>query len=442
MKTQKKASHILFLVHYFPPINSAGAKRIEALSKYFVQSGRHVSVLTTVKRGSSASFSEQVPSGVKVYQIDSIGRLCENKVIIGSTATLSTSGAGGSGLFRNFKNLVMRWCGQLPDPRLVFSLTMLSPFLAKEVRSALRSTDIVVGSSPPWPMLLSALIVRFRFGPPVVLDYRDHFSACHEMPGSNFAKFIETKIDRALAQRANSVVTVSAPMTQYYQSWNKSVHTVMNGFDPEIIANVKNKVSWKRRDQGTPLKIKYLGMMSPDRVPRNFLSALLRLHNKGLLSSSVLRMEYYGECSILEIVLKNEFLPLLPIFSFNSSVPYHQALEHMITADYLIFSETSQKHTLSAQGILTTKLFEYLASGRPIIADIDPTTIAGQLIARCGNTHFVAGSDSEFFDLLNAPDFFQPVSQPIDSYVDSLSRKAQATTYLNILDEACNDIEV
>ncbi len=435
-----RAEHIVFLVHYFPPINSSGAKRIESLTKYFVRAGRRVSVITTIKRAPTAAFSEQLPLGVEVLVIDWLGRLGKHKVSAGDDSTINTSGSGGTGLGRKLKDIVMRWFGQLPDPRLPFSLAFASPLLAKEVRQVLRSADIVIGSSPPWPMLLAALFVRERFGPQTVMDYRDQFSQCYSMPGSNLAKVVETLLDGALARRADIVVTVSDPMATYYRPWNPSVHTVMNGFDPEVLDRIRGEFCWQPREVGTPLKIRYLGMMSKHSVPKNLLTALMLLQKQGSLRESDVQFEFFGECSVLRSTLENEFSTLSPFFCFKPTVPHIKALEHMVTSDFLLFAETSQKSMLSAQGVLTTKLFEYLGSGRPIIADIDPATLAGQLIRQCGPSHFVTGSADDFFTYLSSPAFFEPTAIADHPHVKSLSRKTQAEQYLYLLDNTCASV--
>lgn len=437
MNQAGRAGSIVFLVHYFPPLNSAGGKRIEALSKYFVRAGRRVTVLTTAKRAPESAFSERLPEGVEVHALDWLGRSSLHATVDGDETTLSTSGSGGNGLMRRIKNWVMRWFGQLPDPRLPFGLAFATPALAPVARRALEDADVVIGSSPPWPMLLAATLVRLRFGKLVVLDYRDHFSECHEMPGSRLAKWVEILIDSALARGASRVVTVSEPMARYYARWSPSASVIMNGFDPEIVDQVRHRVSWQPAAPGVALSIRYLGVITPDRVPRNLLGALMVLHGRGDLDPTSMRFEFYGECSILQAALREEFSPLLPLFDFQPPVPYQRALELMVTSDYLLFSETSYKKTLSAQGILTTKLFEYLATGRPIVADIDPSMIAGQLIQRCGAHHFVANSVDAFVDQLGSPSFRRPTQTIDHPHVKTLSRASQAEQYLELLDNLC-----
>ncbi|UUZ52982.1 hypothetical protein LP419_28515 [Massilia sp. H-1] len=51
---------IVFVVHYYPPVNSAGAKRVEALSKYFAAAGHEVTVVTTCKSDRDGLLTEPV----------------------------------------------------------------------------------------------------------------------------------------------------------------------------------------------------------------------------------------------------------------------------------------------------------------------------------------------------------------------------------------------
>lgn len=428
-----RAGRIVFLVHYFPPINNVGSKRVEAMSKYFARSGRSVTVITTRKSARDGEFTERLPEGVEVYEIDRLGRRADSQPPAKKSGTQSAA----VNTRRTLKSLVMRCGGQLPDPRLPFAVSIVSPFLAPEVRRALKSADVVIGSCPPWPTLLAALLAGWRFKKPVVLDYRDHFSECHEMPGGRLAKFVERQIDRALAKRADGIVAISEPMARYYARFNPRVGVVRNGYDPELIQQARKRVCWEPRPESEPLTVRYLGLITPDRVPENLLKALAASLSNGRIRESSIRFEFYGECSVLEDALRRRYPLLLKIFVFRPPVSYQQALDLMVTSDHLLFSETSYKDSLSAQGILTTKLFEYLAAGRPVIADIDPEMLAGQVIRNAGSPHFVSDRAEAFEGRLTAPEFWQPAEstpQPTDT---TLSRVSQAQQYLSELDDVC-----
>jgi len=429
------ASRIVFISHYFPPINGVGAKRVEAMAKYMARAGRSVTVVTTRKTAADGDFTEGFPDGIIVHQINWLGRVCDSFRLLDKRGYGTTVRARA---MRGVKKLVMRMFGQLPDPRLPFALGFLSPFLSRDVRRTFESADIVVGSCPPWPALLAAVFVRWRFGKRVVLDYRDHFSECHEMPGTPLAKAIERWVDRALAGSVDGLITVSEPMALYYGKFNPRVAVVLNGYDPEVVDNVRKDVRWQPRGVGSPLTIRYLGLITPGRIPRNLLAALLRIQGRKHVSESSVRLEFYGDCAILEDTLRKEYPSLLGMFTFHPAVPYREALGLMVTSDYLLFSETSFRGSLSAQGILTTKLFEYLACGRPLIADIDPETLAGRLIRKAGQQHVSTRVES-FEEHLLHPDFWNPIDTVDHPFVKTLSRPLQAEQYLRELDGVCRE---
>jgi glycosyltransferase involved in cell wall biosynthesis len=435
MINSELANRIVFLVHYFPPINSSGAKRIEAMAKYFARAGRSVTVVTTRKSAADGDFTESFPPGVKVLQLDWLGRSGDS--IVGTNAH-EPMYIGKPSAKRKIKEFVMQWFGQLPDPRLPFAFSLLSPFLDLAVQRTLQSASIVVGSCPPWPTLLAALFVRWRFNKPIVLDYRDHFSECHEMPGGKLAKAMERYVDRALANRAIALVAISEPMAKYYSKYNSCVSVITNGYDSEAIEIARGKADWEACDTDRSVTIRYLGVISPGRVPRNFLSALLKAQESGELGGSKIRFEFYGNYAVLEAVLNEDYQALRPMFILCPAVPYEKALQLMVSSDYLLFSETSDKESLSKQGILTTKLFEYIGSGRPIIADISPDTLAGEMILMAGQHHFVSNRAEDFEKLLSDIQFWKPIKSIVTPFGKTLSRAAQAEQYLALLDSCCS----
>jgi glycosyltransferase involved in cell wall biosynthesis len=432
--TSSKAMNIVFIVHYFPPINSTGGKRVEALSKYFARMGRHITVLTTCKSTSDGAFTEQPPTGVTVLELDALGRRVATGLGMAPQESAAAAAFLPRKLLRRVKDAVMAAFGQLPDPRLPFAFGLLSPWLAPEATLALRQADVVISSMPPWPTHLAALFVRWRFKCRIVLDYRDQFSANHIMPGSPLAKWAECKVDRFLCRHASALVVVSNPMATYYSEFNQNVYVVLNGYDPEIIDAVSSTVTKPPRRAGDPVVVRYMGRMSRDRIPRALVRGVSAALAAGSLDRSTLRFECYGDCRQLLNYLTTDHPALVDMFHFNEPVPYRRAIELMLTADYLLFAETSVRSSLSAQGVLTTKLFEYLACKRPVLAEISADTEAGRLIRHAGPTHFVSADVTEFEVFLGSPAFHNPVAVEDNGWVRTLSRSSQAEQYLALLD--------
>lgn len=421
------------MAHYFPPVSSSGAKRMEALAKYFALAGRRVTVLTTVKTPASGPLTEAIPAGVEVIEIDWLGRA--HAAMPPQPATAQVALSRGTG---RIKALVMNMFGQALDPRLTFAFALLNPFLARRIRDALRAADVIVATCPPYPPMLGAIFAKWRFGVPVVLDYRDQLSFCHEMPGGRFAKWLELRIDRFLTRHANAVVTISAPMRDYYAGLHPDVGVILNGYDPEKLEAARAAHVWQPRAPGSPLVIRYLGLVTPGRIPVRFLAGLAQLHAAGGLAAGALRLEFYGDCALVGDYVQSRYPELVPFLHFSGAVPYAQALALMVTADHVLFCENvvapKDGEEKSAAGILPTKLYEYLASGRPVLADLDPTTLAGSFIARAEAGHFVADTEAAFAEHVVSAAFWSPPVCETNDFVRSLSRAAQADQYLAELD--------
>lgn len=418
---------IVIIAHYFPPINSSGAKRAESLSKYFTAAGHQVTVITTKKTGADGDFTEAIPSGVTLVELNSFGM--DSPSVLGS-GKFEPMYTGKPSLFRRLKDVVMAMFGQIPDPRLPFSIFFLSPWFSKKAQQAISDCDVVIGTTPPWPMVLAALLCKFRFGKPCILDYRDHFSECHEMPGGFFAKWFEKKIDKCLVNAADHVVCISDPMTNYYRSLTDSVETVLNGYDHEII---ERAAAERVVVNDGKVRIRYMGIVSPGRIPFNILKALSILKKNRPSDFSRLRFEFYGNASLIQDLLDGQFSDIAEVFYFFPSVPYFESLKKISEADYLLFSETSSVKTLSAQGILTTKLFEYIGSNRPVLGDISPETLAGALLKGSGQQHIVSQDYNSFLGAMSSPDFYSRIPDIVSPVAHSLSRKTQALRYLEII---------
>jgi glycosyltransferase involved in cell wall biosynthesis len=427
------ARRIVFIVHYFPPINSTGGKRVEALSKYFARRGRRVTVITTVKAPGDGLFSERAPPGVDVIELNWLGRPGASPDAASPVSAVAV-GSDSRGALRRVKTAVQQWFGQLPDPRLPFAVAFGSPWLAARAVAALESADVVVSSMPPWPTHLAAAIVRWRFGRRIVMDYRDNFSGNHIMAGSAAAKRVEVRVDRWLARRADGVVVISEPMAEYYRQFSDRVKVVLNGYDAEVFDEVRRGLERLSGRAAGPVTIRYLGRISRDRVPYQLIAALSEAVGSGAMAHADLRFEFYGEAAPLRRFLEESHPHLLASFAFLAPVPYREAVRLMLTADYLLFAETSDQSSLSAKGVLTTKLFEYLACGRPIIAEIHDDTEAGRLIKRAGSTHVVAHTAAAFAEFLSNPARRSADAAVDTSFVRSLSRESQADEYLAFLD--------
>lgn len=424
-----KKNKIVFIVHYFPPINSSGAKRVEALSKIFSQQGRQVTVITTQKKsGIHGDFTEPMPSGVEVIHLNNLGKKTEPVITIGTQEPMYLSKPS---IKRKIKDWTMNAMGQIPDPRLFFAISFITPFLNKDAKRSLQEADIIIGSSPPWTMILAAYLASKRFKKKLIFDVRDQFSNCHEMPGSKVAKKIEYIIDKFLCRNNDALVAISSPMKEYYSRFSKNTHVIMNGYDEEKIQQANKKTFDENKNE---IIIRYMGIVSPGRVPVELTEALSKYLEKNKFFPKKLKIEFYGHADIMKEYIEENFRELNDYFFFFPPVPYEESMRLIRTSNYTLFSETSKINSLSAQGILTTKLFEYIGSGSTILANIAKTTLAGETIIKAGSHHIIENTADDFTHQLNKHSFWNPEKKPVNDFGKSLSRQEQAKQYLKLID--------
>jgi glycosyltransferase involved in cell wall biosynthesis len=319
---------------------------------------------------------------------------------------------------------------------LPFALRFRGGGLSTEAAEVLASADVVVSSHPPWPVHVAGWLAARRFAKPWVADYRDQWSDNHMFPGTALSAALERRLERKLLSRAAAVTVVSSPMEAHYRGYHPRVVTIENGYDAEAFDRIRSTVVPAAPEPGASRTLRYMGTITRDRIPRNLFAAMRALP---AATRDRLRVEFYGDCRLLAVEVAASFGDLAPQHDFRGEVPHAEALRLMLTADALLFVENSSFDSLSAQGVLTTKIFEYLASGRPIVADIDPATLAGGVIARSGLGLAVSRDPAELGRALAAVAAGGVELRPDVEYVGSFSREAQTRRLETLLGEVVRE---
>ena len=421
--------NIVFITHYFPPLNSSGAKRVEALSGLLADLGHNVSVITPRKHAGEGDFTEQFPSGVNVVEVDHFGKIASTKV---ETRTSNANQEHKKpSLVQRYKRQVRQVFGQIPDHRLPFAVSIASLWASTKIKNTLSEADVVIGSTPPWPSILATIIIKRRYKTLAILDYRDNFGDCYGQPGSRAAHWFEKVIDNWIARRADHLVTISQPMKEYYSQANENCSVILNGYDARQIEKASKSANIIADGK---IRIRHMGHVSKGRIPTNFLDALRKFNSQFPEKAARLRFEYFGTAELLREKLQSDYSELQHLFFFNAPVRYLDSLKLMVEADYLIFSETSSTETLSAQSILTTKLFEYIGAERPIIADISPNTLAGSMLQKNSPRNVVGLDEQQFLTTLENDTFWtRPNNVPPNEDL-KVTRQVQAKQYSDLIE--------
>ncbi len=413
-----------FITHYFPPLNSAGARRVDAFAKYLAARGHEITVITTRKTERDGLLSEAVPPYVHLIEIDNFGRFkptVATATDVGKFGVKTRSLTGG--ILLRFRRAVMKWSGQLLDHRLLFALQFANPWISPEVRAALQGTDAIVSSCPPWITHLAGRFAKVRYGKPWVADYRDQFSGSHILRGSFVSRPLEVWLERWLIKPADRVVAISGPMQEYYAQFHSNVACIENGYDAAVFDQaVDNLQGQEHATSSGDMVLRYMGAISEDRIPVAFFQALAEINQK---PGRRMIAEFYGESTLLRKALPGMVPDAKPYVRFCPQLPYAEAIRAMLTADALFFIETSDFSSHSARGVLTTKLFEYLAARKPLVAEIDAHALAASYIVRSGLGLVISKNRAEICRGLEVlrEGRFKPVIN--DAFVTSLSRQVK-----------------
>jgi glycosyltransferase involved in cell wall biosynthesis len=230
----------------------------------------------------------------------------------------------------------------------------------------------VMTTSPPHSVqiigLLLKKIVHFRW----VADFRDPWSL-QLRDEQKFLCRIQRWIEKKVISNADVILTTSEVINRDYIRAYPALFAekfiyIPNGFDLEDFNLVRSKID---RKEGN-FVISYLGEFYSGRTPEVFLRAISDLLKNGMISVEKLqlkfmgRVRYFGTKSLEDLVSE---LQLSSVTEITDQVRYLKAIEYMVKSSVLlIFSPQPWA--------LTTKVFEYIASGAYIIAFTPPGALA------------------------------------------------------------------
>lgn len=380
--------------------------------------------------------TEGVPNYLRLLEIDNFGRVSPSVMPTNAETSarfgVETRSFVGRTLLK-VKRAVMKISGQLVDHRLFFALQFASPMLADEVKKALKEADVVMSSCPPWPTHLAGWFIKKIYRKFWVADYRDQFSMNHILLGSSISRYLEVRLERWLLRAADCVTVISGPMKEYYEQFHAQVSCIENGYDEDVFeeamhsgAVTQNPVNSKE------FVIRYMGLISADRMPLVFLRAIFRLNQH---AGKTFIAEFYGESTLLRKTLHDLVPEAVPYVRFFPQLRHVDAIRATLTADAMFIVETSDFSSYSARGVLTTKLFEYLAAKKPVIAEISPKSLVAQYIEKSGLGVAVTQDIEEMsrgLSLLREGNFRIDADEV---FIVSLSRKVKAQELEKLLNQ-------
>jgi glycosyltransferase involved in cell wall biosynthesis len=266
----------------------------------------------------------------------------------------------------------------VPDENIGWTLTAI-PAAVRLVRR--EGIDAVLTTSPPGSVHVVGAAVQRLTGARWVADLRDSLLAHpHRRADSAALKAKEgtrRAVARLVARRADAIVAASAAIAEETRSLGPRapVVTIENGCDFDDFAGLEHHASSRFR-------ITHAGSFFGRRDPRPFLTAFAE---SGL--DAVARFVGDFRAADREWAETLELGDRLELHEFGSR---RRALELQRDSEalLLLIPEAGGR----GKGVLSGKVFEYLAAERPILAAVPPDGAAAALIRETG-TGVVASPD-------------------------------------------------
>ncbi|MGZ4396640.1 MAG: glycosyltransferase, partial [Gaiellaceae bacterium] len=259
----------------------------------------------------------------------------------------------------------------VPDENVSWTLTAL-PAAIKLVRT--EGIDVVITTSPPGSVHVIGAAAKRITGVRWVADLRDSIVAHPHRRAESLAVRTKERTDRAVAQlvarSADAIVCVSEAITEETQELGPRgpVVTIANGSDFDDFAGLEYR-------RGDRFRITHTGSFFGKRDPRPFLRALAGPGLEDVVARFVGDFRSTDR-EWAEPLALGDRLELIPY------VPRRRSLELQRDSDalLLLIPEAGGR----GRGVLSGKVFEYLAAERPILAAVPPDGAAADLIRETG----------------------------------------------------------
>ncbi len=362
----------LLVSFYFPPAGGGGVQRPLKLAQYLPAMGVETHVLAPDDpRWLHRDDGLRAPSQAWVHRARYVG-------VSGGKPSEVLAGTQGLERVATKARLQLRRL-VVPDENATWALTAI-PAGIKLVRK--HDIDVIVSTSPPPSTHLIAAAIARATGVKWVADLRDSIVAhAHRRADSAATRAkssLQLRVARLVASRADAITCVSEAISEETRALRPRgpVVTIANGCDFDDVAGLDRQPSDRFR-------ITHTGSFFGRRDPRPFLQAL---HDSGLdVVARFLGDFRPADRDWAESLGLGDRLELLPYAPRAASL----ALQRDSEALLLLIPEADGR----GRGVLSGKVFEYVAVGRPILAAVPPDGAAAELIRETGAGVVVSPDD-------------------------------------------------
>lgn len=380
---------VLMITYYWPPSGGPGVQRPLKFVKYLPAQGFQPLVITVDPERAyypllDPGLENDIPAEAIVFRTPTFEPFGIYEKLTGRNK-MPKPGFAGERKPGRLEALARFIRGNffVPDPRKGWNRFL--------IRQALEVIDkyqpvAFITSSPPHSTQLAGLQLKKRTGLPWIADLRDPWTDIYYYKEFRHLPWIRRKdeaYERQVLEEADAILVVSEALKRLFLSKSphitpNKIHVIPNGYDP---ADFHEEPCREKKEH---FNLVYTGTLSPDYPVDALAEALQLLGNRYGIHDIFLQVVGKASPQLKEAFAIRNLADRIKTYSY---VPHSEAISYMQCADALLLIIPRVSNN---EGILTGKLFEYLATGVPIVglgpvegdaADILHETGAGRMFA-------------------------------------------------------------
>ena len=346
---------VLIVAYHYPPLGGGGVFRTLKFTKYLPKFGYQPYVLTVknpMYGTKDPTLLKEIPPEVKIFRTFSF----EHRILRAP----------------RLLKISLKWF-YIPDENigwLPFAVPAGTKIIKKE------NIDLIYATSPLWTSLLIGFLLKKKTKKPLVIDFRDPWTdnPFTEYP-TKIHESIEIKMEEKILTHSDYIITagdlIKNSLIKRLPFVKQKIEAITNGFDPDDFKNLKI------RKQTNKFRIIHVGSIYGLLTAKSFLLALKELTEEKTNLREKIEIIFVGNYGKETSILVKKF-GLEDIVKLIGYVPHKKCLELMLNSQALLLLITVEGPR--GEGILTGKLFEYLASRKPIIAIAPENGAAANII--------------------------------------------------------------
>ena len=356
---------LLIITYYWPPNGGAGVQRWLKFAKYLPEHGWQPVIYTPSNPEvilPDAALELEVPKEAELvkrpitepygFYKQLTGRGKDEKV---HTAFLSEEKRQG---WREDAALWVRSNLFIPDARVWWvkpSIRHLKAYLKDH------PVDAVVTTGPPHSLHLIGRALKHDLGLHWIADWRDPWTNIdfyQQLKLTGWADRKHRRLERAVLKEADHTIAVGWTMAAELEALGANhVDVITNGYDPADVSSPPATVD-------DAFSLVHVGSLSATRNAPELWKALAQLCRQDPAFATKLKLRFVG--AVDHTVLASiAGAGLADKVEWTGPVSHAEAMRHMQQARVLLLLLND---TANAKGILTSKLFEYLSVGRPLLS--------------------------------------------------------------------------